>query len=483
MTVSKNSDTERLILSAVDDVVERVTDGETPTGAVVKAAVANKLTAGQTRLLAQAYNTGITNALRKSAGDPRSKSVSVQLADAEAALEELFPDKPKSPGEVKAATVVSAEYYRPVPDAVAGRTMPPAVKAATAAPAGSTQMPSVSRVFDACYEAAKHLEKLRLASTGAELKLAAALDALDTHFSTHGHQPFALLKTAAEAKYGDEGLTVADAIHVSTKLATAVAAGGPVDWSASPFKELTAAVAAGRELATARFKEAEFDATVGEKLAALVDMYVPHATGSAVAAGVTSVPVELSVAAATSRLLGRTEKAAGPILDTAKSLLTVGAFNSIMDGMPKGDTQDDLKAKAFAKLTDPVHDARLELLRRKFMLTNLMANDPVIKGYKPNEVLHVYNQLAQLAPRAAGQDILVQAMLRRQLAQGQTDPHEVDQLASIESKLRQIAEPMDSRKLPDRLPYVVNRPTQPPKPKEREKENKPEKRPPAINPK
>jgi hypothetical protein len=65
----------------------------------------------------------------------------------------------------------------------------------------------------------------------------------------------------------------------------------------------------------------------------------------------------------------------------------------------------------------------------------------------------------------------------------QTDPHEVDQLASIESKLRQIAEPMDSRKLPDRLPYVVNRPTQPPKPKEQEKENKPEKRPPAINPK
>jgi hypothetical protein len=126
--------------------------------------------------------------------------------------------------------------------------------------------------------------------------------------------------------------------------------------------------------------------------------------------------------------------------------------------LPTEDSAESAKAKAFAKLTDPVHEARMDTMRRKFMLTNLMANDPVIKGYKPKEVLQVYNQMTQLAPRASSQEMLVQALLRRHLSQGQVDPHEVDQLAGIEGKLKQNDDPLDSRKLPDRLPYVVNRP-------------------------
>jgi hypothetical protein len=442
---------EARILAAVDTVTDAVADGLSPTAAVVKAATAHSLAPPQVRLLSQAYNTGVTGSIRKAATDARARAASAPLADAAEAIKALFPDSPATPAAVKAAAV-SPAYRAAVPAAVLGRLAAPMAKVA-AAPAYAPV--SAAAVLNACDAAARELSQLWRTATAANLKMAAAVDAVEAHFQSPDCLSPHLLRTAAVSRFGDDADVVMDAIHLSRRAAL-VKASGAVDWGRPPFRDMATVMAAGGELATARMAAAAFDREAGEKLAGLVDAVRGPVRDRSLTAGL-PVPTEVSIDAARRRLTG-TDKRASGAMDVAKGLTVGTLLSNVYKGLPTEDSAESAKAKAFAKLTDPVHEARMDTMRRKFMLTNLMANDPVIKGYKPKEVLQVYNQMTQLAPRASSQEMLVQALLRRHLSQGQVDPHEVDQLVGIEGKLKQNDDPLDSRKLPDRLPYVVNRP-------------------------
>jgi len=63
-----------------------------------------------------------------------------------------------------------------------------------------------------------------------------------------------------------------------------------------------------------------------------------------------------------------------------------------------------------------------------------------ISGYEPDEVLSAYNELAQIAPRAAGQPAALQPLLAKRLA-GNVEPFEVQEITNLEKGLRESKEP------------------------------------------
>ena len=124
----------------------------------------------------------------------------------------------------------------------------------------------------------------------------------------------------------------------------------------------------------------------------------------------------------------------------------LGVSKAIEKGMGKPEAK--LKTEAYMAVTDPQHEAKIRGLKSQAMLSDMMANDPFLSGEQPDRVMGLYNQITKLSPRAADQPLLMRALLRRYLAQGQVDPHDIDQLAGIEVKLKQRDEPQREYNLP-----------------------------------
>ena len=89
----------------------------------------------------------------------------------------------------------------------------------------------------------------------------------------------------------------------------------------------------------------------------------------------------------------------------------------------------------------PEHANKIQGIRTRAMLDDLMANDPVISGYERDEVLQAFNHLSELAPQSImTSNMLTKSLMRKYLEQGQMlDTFDVDQLLGAENKLNQSA--------------------------------------------
>jgi hypothetical protein len=126
---------------------------------------------------------------------------------------------------------------------------------------------------------------------------------------------------------------------------------------------------------------------------------------------------------------------------------TVGGFVGSQIGAaskPSGD--DKLRNEAVSELFDPSHEAELTRIRTQAMMSDFMSNDPVIATYDPEEVTDAYNQIVQLAPRAAQQPAIMRGLIRKMLQQQDAlEPFEAGQVAQIEQSMKGLAEPMQPR--------------------------------------
>ena len=90
------------------------------------------------------------------------------------------------------------------------------------------------------------------------------------------------------------------------------------------------------------------------------------------------------------------------------------------------------------ELSEPAHETKLKTIRTQAMLHDLMANDPVISGYEPDQVVNAFNQVNQLAPQAMQQRMVAQTLMRKFLEQdSNVDLFEQDSLLGMEGKLQQ----------------------------------------------
>jgi hypothetical protein len=104
---------------------------------------------------------------------------------------------------------------------------------------------------------------------------------------------------------------------------------------------------------------------------------------------------------------------------------------------------ESLQEKSLQDLMDPAHEMELRNLGAEGLLNDLMANDEVIRGYDPEEVVDAFNEVSQLTPYAAGKKAIMRDLLRKRLSGGgqALDQFTVGDAINTQQKLQDISLP------------------------------------------
>lgn len=426
-----SKEAEAKVLDALGTVANLVNEVDDPNKAIIKAATEYNIPAGHINLMVLAYNTGRTNKQRLAADDPTEKSASFVLADPKIIMEALYPSEVKTRAEEKRASVVSADYSRPP---VFAQRKSSAIKAARQVDWKLSDKPeqyasdpkeAAARAYNSSLFDKQRMQSCRRELSHARDTLARYFEKLGAYFRTPGSFSFADLSPVVAIQHGNVGNAVMKQVARAAPLVEKQGASGRlinVSADAEPFATITACVKLAKELAT---REKDYNQLVEivekrakEKLSPFV-----HAPGSQ---SVLATPSSGSVI---------TEKAAAGA--GMRNVIGLAAISNLAGGIAEGQRSGEESArKKFEsqisrftdQLADPAHELELKRIRSRAMLEDLLTNDPVISGYGSEDVLQAYNDIVELAPRAADQRMLLQGLLRRHLAgEMSTDPFDVQQ--------------------------------------------------------
>ena len=275
----------------------------------------------------------------------------------------------------------------------------------------------------------KEAEQKRLDTIAAGYHVTDSINDLTNYFRKVGHVPLDTAKKYCVAVLGVRAGNVLDKAAVQAgKLSKTAAHHDPahvVDWEAAPYclvKEALNAVdayGAAKDIMDKFEKEAEADA---------VEIARPfcQAAGRPVITG--SVWDRQS----------QTKKSSA--LPFVLGYGAASTASQMMDPVAKQmfpPKEDELKAVK-SKLESPAHTNKIQAIRTRALLDDMMANDPVISGYDSEEILQAFNHLSELAPNAVtSSNMLTKSLMRKYLEQGQVlDTFDIDQLLSAENKIK-----------------------------------------------
>lgn len=440
--------TERKLLGYLDKVAEHINNGDSPHQAIVKVARSQDIELGHVRLLSQAYNNARTNQQRKSSDELGEKIASFELADIQKITDDLYPQLFKTAAVVEREEGVSDDYkYAPKLKIDRNPKFERFQKIAAyeplpALPREPTR--NVKKAYSLLKELNRDFEEKRRLVTSCRDKVAAAYNDVTYYFKHTFHKVSqADARHNVVAYWGRPAQVLMDHVLLDVKEPNR---GGDkfaaaMDCFKEPYNLIEKCLIAIEKHAQAREDFRSFskkaDVTSEQLVAPFLPTLPEHIYGSIVKAAA-----------------GPDSGGPGDIITGAKDIVGSGAVGTIQNLIQKnvssgmGKSEGKLKTEAYQAVTEPQHEAKLRGLRSQAMLTDMMANDPFLSGESPDRVMGLYNQITKLSPRAADQPLLMRALLRRYLAQGQVDPHDIDQLAGIEVKLKQRDEPQREYNLP-----------------------------------
>jgi len=443
---------ERRISGALLKVAGLVEDGLHPTAAITKIATAEKLPAGLVRLAVRAYNTGASLSHIRDNNTLEDKAASFELADATEVLERMWPSKIKTASQLHHDTAISDDYSKS-PDVwlTVRKQSAPMVKAAAA----STPSPYPVYPHRESKRITTELETLRRASADADMRATKAayavvstIDKVAAYFRDPYSVPFTVVQHNASIALGPRvkklmqkvatDKTVLNRFRNEIRENNAKLLLHPVDWKSEPYTLIKDALNAVDEFAASQTNltavktatekgrgnllrpfvvERKSDTILGsawrdtEKQAALMDVNVHNGGGESNAPG-----------------------AWAGLGFGAGNKLTQLAADTVKHFAPKSKNQ--LLDESLEDLSEPKHEDKLRAIRAQGMAHELMAGDPIIRGYPYRDTIAAYNHLAEIAPRAMQTRVMAQAMLRRYLEQsGSIDPFDAGALTDFNSKL------------------------------------------------
>jgi len=461
MAVNRISqETETRLVGCLEKVASLVEGGLGPTRALVKVARDEDLGPGLVRLMAQAYNNGRTNAQRKAADDLFDKTASFRLADAQAAVKELYPDQVKSAADLHREQAVSDEYGRPPrwarPEVALTKT---AVALVGQAPAAYPREGGrhVKKAFSLLREAGKAIEERRRALSATRDKLASSFGELKAYFRRVGTStPVKQAQVNARLLFGRASDVVFRQLALDDPLIEkAASASGPApcraDAREAPYRQVGECVELARaccglqaSLDGLRKEAAQAARLVNDRLVVPDKSY--HA-GSILR----PMQKEAILGPLVGAALGNESEDKPGFLSTVAGKAFGGAAaaagaDAFQRALPKG--LDSARADAFADLTSPEHEAKLRNVRAQAVLHDILANDEYLAGEHPEKVVKTYNEITKLSPRAADQPMLMRSLLRRYMQQATVEPHDIDQQLGIENKIKDRNKPSEEYNLP-----------------------------------
>jgi len=443
-TLSKEA--ENKVILAVKQAVTLVDEDEmSPVDAIEKIARDSSWGPDMVRFASYAYNTGRQTYQRQENDNALEKFADFPLADPDQVIDRIWPKQVKTAADEAYATV-SNEYGSGPAFFLDHNLRQPNVSMIKAA---SIQVAGLLKTADHCKECHRPMEhctcpkksalslamgldeKLtkqaadaRVNASDAYQKLIGAMGELGDYFrqSPERHLPFALVEKTAEVYHGANGQAVMDWVFTRNKMAENSLRGDSVNWGKQvvavepqqmPWSALTRCVKLAKDVI--QFRNAEAAAKTAAEIHKQ-DILGPLIHG----------PVK----DASFNLL--TKSAATPIklmdmVSDAKNL-----FGEVLN--PFKQESGDPVAGPYEELEDPRHAAKLQQIQTQSMLSDMM-NDPVIGGHEPDEVLHAYNEISRLTPRAASQPALMRSHLQRYL-QGNVQPFEHGQMLDLEKGLK-----------------------------------------------
>ncbi len=428
-----SKDTEAKLVTAVEKTAALVNAGQQPNDAIVKVATEMSLPAGHVGLVVHAYNTGRTAQQRNAGDNPLEKAADFDMANADQILERLYPGTVKTAAAVAREQAVSFEYAVP-PTGMLQRREKRARRAETVdwkmcdppPPRPGDPVTRVKRAYNRHVENNKQIDEARRLASASYDKSAAMLDDVVTYLRTPGHLPYGDAKLEVTRRFGAIGTSIMEKAAALWPRATKEAATGQL----APPKDRIYDLVGGLidELTRHNQLKVAYEKTAAARRQDSETTLRPFVQ-----------PLSRSILEDSSE-----KQAASPFAWG----VTGGMTKDLLDGVAKKISPPDdskLLQHSLSQLTDPQHEAELRNIRTQAMLQDLMTNDDVIKGYEPDDVLTAFNEIGEVAPRAIDQRLIMQTLLRKRLAQGQLDPYEVDQLLSMEGKLKSRNEVPDVR--------------------------------------
>ena len=441
-TLSKEA--ERQLLDATNRVCRLVDhDGLSPTDAVVKVATEKRLPPGHVPLIARAYNTGLVTAQREQGGDAAEKFAAATLADAAEALHRLYPT-PETPATQKLASVVSDEYAAPPRETRLERQsrlqkLATTKQAAAAVPRKPDPDVAARRAIGQVHRCKKAVEEARRQYSVAKDSFAAALGDLGEYFKRASRDRLSLadVEGTAVLQYGEHVRPIFG--YVATRNRMKEARAGTVrviednvgwvqtDMANAPWDVIERCNSWQKQAHEAR---QALDA-------AQTELTKQASVGRSAPREAHDSPPPSVIDGLGDDDEGGAKTAAGLMGGLMGGAAMTGMLSNM--GSKITPSTDQLVGRMLNKLTDPSHENELRAIKAKADLSDMMANDEVISGYDPDEILAAYNELSQLGPRGSIQPMVMRAMLRKRLTQGAIEPFEAGEMVNIEKGLRQTA--------------------------------------------
>jgi hypothetical protein len=399
--------------------------------------------------MVQAYNNGRFNQQRQSGSLLEEKTAHFPLANPSDIYERLYPKNVKEANaRLMRGSDIADEYTRPPtkiePDrfSVASFTKVAEVLSTGAKPLPREQDYYVKKAHSLLRELdGEHAEKRRLLNASRD-KVDEAFDGLTYYFKQAHHLPFSEVKEACLALYGSEAGPVFD--HLLDELPKlAKDRDGhyklAVDRTREPYSLVEKCLTKVGEY-LARFNDlGKFSKEAGTATLDIMNQFMP----------MPRIPLRGSLL----QHKGEEKRAVdigsitGPIGSIGQHVMGHMVAQQIMKGIePK--SPDSLESDSLVSMMDPGHEQKLRGIRAQATFHDLMANDDFLQGADPKHVTKLYNEISQVSPRAVDQPLLMRALLRRYIGQGVVDPHDVQQLAELEGKLKERESPVAQAKMP-----------------------------------
>lgn len=432
---------ESRITEALEKVALLVGDGEHPNDAIVKVASESGIPAGHVNLMVNAFNTGRTETQRKIGQDIFEKAAEFDLADSEEILKRMFPQEIKTAAELSSERIVSDEYALPpvwhrslVKAAKYNQDLPPlqtrSGKIVTSvSPLPTDPIELMKRAHCQVKDLAREVENKRGEVSNSEDLLIESITKLAEYFRKPGCDPFLSVKANMTRLFSKKAEALFKIIETRNPKLTKQASSDREFFSLVNFQqEPYNLVKVCMENAEAYLaKKASFEAFEKEAKKTMEERVLPF--------GQVQNPER------TYGVLESVEKRSFLGMDIPGISQFESAGADQLKDMAKSELFDKnrAEAKALKKIQDPAHIAKLRNMETSSLLTDLMANDEIISSYDPEEVIHHYNEISQIAPRASSQEGVVRAVLRKRLAGGQSaiDPYEVSELLNMENKIKE----------------------------------------------
>jgi len=466
-----SKEAESLIIESVSRVNELVNSGLNPTDAAIKVAEENSLQPDYIQLVAQAYNIGATNEHRQNEKTVLGKAASFPIIDPKKVVKARYPDELKSAAQLLRQEAVADDYSHP-PHWVRERNR---LKVACIDQNWALTEKKASYQTDPELEVKKeiaHQDRLQKKAENARTEMSryynqvmGITNSLRLYFKQASkHIPFKTVEANCKMKYGDKVNSLFDRLLDSnpefTKSASKSSILGPMigrpydlvrDWldsvdkfaeSKNNFSKLAGEYNDSRVIKPELAKRARpmhvLDGVISlsEKSSSEVSKGHPSVTGNVLNPTIVKEAASAKKIEDGKILSKKAENNPKPWFGNSATFLRSikPLFSSTPQSLSSVQKADMDHAKRLAY--DPKGMANIDNLRTQAMLHDMLLNDDVISGYDPSEVALAYNDLRGLVPEIAVNPVTARAFLRKHLAQGQTDPYDLDLAAGLENKVR-----------------------------------------------